>query len=51
MNGILTELVKALDMASDLPWYAAVPVYGSAYAIFIFLSAKAYKAWRDALKK
>ena len=51
MNVSLTELVEALRMASELPWHVALPVYGAAYAVFIWLAAKAYKAWREALKK
>ncbi len=51
MEKILPDLIEALRMSLTLPWYAALPVYGSVYAVFLLLAAKAYKAWRDALKK
>ncbi len=58
MSGILPELIKALSMASSLPWYAALPVYVVSYgagfwvlAQVVYAAGKAYKTWRDALKK
>ncbi len=47
--GIL-NVTEALSMAQNLPFLLAVPIYGMAYAAFIWVLAKAIKALRDALK-
>lgn len=48
---IILTIVEALVMAQDLPFFIALPIYGLAYAALAWTLAKAFKAWRDALKK
>lgn len=47
---ILT-IVEALKMSQGLPFFIALPIYGLACAALAWALAKAFKAWRDALKK
>lgn len=41
MGRILTQLAEALRMATELPWYAALPLYMIAYGLGILALAKA----------
>ena len=53
----LTELVKALDMAWQLPTLAAIPFFAIGYCAALWgvmavleKAAKAYSAWKKAMK-
>ena len=53
----LTELVKALDMAWQLPTLAAIPFFAIGYCAALWCviavlekAAKAYSAWKKAMK-
>lgn len=37
-------------MAVDMPFLAALPVYGIAYSLFLWCFAKAVKALREAVR-
>lgn len=39
--GIVQDLVEALSMAEGLPFLIALPVYGIAYALFVWAVAMA----------
>ena len=47
--GIL-NVTEAILMAQDLPFFLAAPIYGMAWAAFIWILAKAIRALRDAFK-
>ncbi len=58
MSGILPDLIEALRMSLTLPWYVALPVYAVAYSVgalavilVVNAAARAYRLWRDVLKK
>ncbi len=53
MNVSLTELVKALHMASGLPWHVALPIYTVAYGTSALVligvvnaAIRTYRLWR-----
>ncbi len=48
--GIIQDLVEALSMAGELPFFIALLVYGIAYALFVWIAAKAIKAVREAFR-
>lgn len=47
---IVQDLVGALSMAEELPFFVALPAYGIAYALFIWVVAMAVCAIAKAIK-
>lgn len=44
MGKILTQLAEELRMATELPWYAALPLYMIGYGLGILALVKAAEA-------
>lgn len=44
MNSIVKQIAKALRMATELPWYAALPLYMIGYGVGLFVLAKGVAA-------
>lgn len=47
MGNILRQLAEALRMATELPWYAALPLYMIGYGLGLLALAKAAEAVLD----
>lgn len=46
----ILAITEAVVMAQNLPILLAIPIYGTAWAAFIWTLAKAIKALREAFK-
>lgn len=46
----LCDLVEVFKVADELPMLLALPIYGTTWAAFVWASAKAVRAVKDALR-
>lgn len=47
----ILNVVRALSMAQELPFFIALPIYVIAYAVAIWVTAKAVRAIKELWKK